>query len=216
MDKYSFIDLIFPQKCMFCGRVIQRDTLCEYCKSRVENSRIISNKINEKYIKSLDECRAFYYYEDIVKIGVHHAKFKNCESFIRDFTKYMDFDLKNFFKENEIHEIISMPFHKSKLYNKDYDLPQEMAIEIAKKYNLEYNKILVEKIKRTKNQHDLSQQERKDNLKNAFRVNQEVKGKNVVIIDDIVTTGCSMEEVATTLKRKGANKVIGIAFAYNR
>ncbi len=216
MDKYNFIDLIFPQKCMFCGRVKKRDTLCEYCTSRVENSRMISNIINEKNIKNLDECIASFYYEDIVKIGIHHAKFKNCESFIRDFIKYIDFDLDKIFKRNEIHEIISMPFHKSKLYNKDYDLPQEMAVEIAKKYNLEYNKILVEKIKRTKNQHDLSQQERKDNLKNAFRVNQEVKGKNVVIIDDIVTTGCSMEEVAAALKRKGANKVIGIAFAHNR
>ena len=91
-----------------------------------------------------------------------------------------------------------------------------MAHQIAKTYNVEYNKDLVTKIKKTKNQHDLSLNERKNNLRGAFAVNGDVNGNNILIIDDIISTGYSMEEVAKTLKKSGAAMVIGITFAYNK
>jgi len=81
---------------------------------------------------------------------------------------------------------------------------------------LEYNKDLVKKVKRTKNQHNLKLEQRKSNLKDAFKVAGNVKGKNILIIDDIVTSGNSLEEVARTLKKSGAEKVIAVTFAYNR
>ncbi len=218
MNKYTIIDFLFPPKCTFCGKIVQRNVLCEHCINRVKAFKIgdYSHKININSLKNIDECIAFYYYDDIIKLGMHHAKFVSCDGFIRDFLKYIDFDFAEYFKENKVDEIISMPFYKSKLYNKEYDLPNEMVKKIAKSAGIEYNKSLVSKIKSTKNQHNLSKQERKVNLKDAFKVNEDVKGKNVVIIDDIITTGYSMEEVAATLKRRGANKVIGIAFAYNK
>ncbi|MBQ6896179.1 MAG: hypothetical protein IJN69_03110 [Oscillospiraceae bacterium] len=129
---------------------------------------------------------------------------------------YTDFDFKKFFEENGTDEIISVPYHRSKLYNTEYDLPQQMAQTIAKNCGVRYNKDLVIKTRKTDNQHNLSLKERRSNLKDAFRLNGDVKGKNIVIIDDIVTTGYSMEEVARTLKKGGAYRVTGIAFAYNK
>ena len=91
-----------------------------------------------------------------------------------------------------------------------------MSEKIAKNYPLKYNNYLVKKVKRTKIQHNLNLKQRKDNLKGAFAVCDDVKGRNILLIDDIVSSGYSLEEVAKTLKKSGANKVFAVTFAYNR
>ena len=218
MNKKLLIDFIFPPKCMFCGEVLAAGENCVECRKKVEFYKLPLNstKINHSCFKNLDECISFYLYKDMVRDGILYAKFKNSSAFVREFIGYMNFDFAEFFEKNGIDEIISMPFHKSKLYQREYDLPREMAHQIAKTYNVEYNKDLVTKIKKTKNQHDLSLNERKNNLRGAFAVNGDVNGKNILIIDDIISTGYSMEEVAKTLKKSGAARVIGITFAYNK
>ena len=218
MNKKLLIDFIFPPKCMFCGEVLAVEENCVECRKKVEFYKLPLNstKINHSCFKNLDECISFYLYKDMVRDGILYAKFKNSSAFVREFIGYMNFDFAEFFEKHGIDEIISMPFHKSKLYQREYDLPREMAHQIAKTYNVEYNKDLVTKIKKTKNQHDLSLNERKNNLRGAFAVNGDVNGKNILIIDDIISTGYSMEEVAKTLKKSGAARVIGITFAYNK
>lgn len=218
MDKKLLIDFIFPPKCMFCSEVLAAGEDCIECRKKAEFYKLPQNSrnINHSCFKNLDECISFYHYKDMIRDGILYAKFKNSSAFVRDFLGYMSFDFAEFFEKHGIDEFISMPFHKSKLYEWEYDLPREMAHRIAKTYNLEYNKDLVIKVKKTKNQHDLSLSERKNNLRGAFAVNGDVNGKNILIIDDIISTGYSMEEVAKTLKKSGAARVIGITFAYNK
>ncbi len=218
MDKKLLIDFIFPPKCMFCNEVLSVGENCDKCRKSAEFYALPkqNRQINHSCFKNLDECMSFYLYKDMVRDGILYAKFKNCSAFIREFLSYTDFDFKDYFENNNIDEFISMPYHRSKLYEWEYDLPQEMAHQIAKNCNLGYNKDLVIKVKKTKNQHDLSLAERKSNLNGAFSVNGNVKGKNILVLDDIVSTGYSLEEVARTLKKSGAAKVIGITFAYNK
>ena len=203
---------------MFCNDVLAVGENCDKCRKAAEFYEIPkqNRQINHSCFKNLDECISFYLYKDMVRDGILYAKFKNCSAFIREFLSYTSFDFKDYFAKNKIDVIISMPYHKSKMYDREYDLPQEMARQIAKTCNLRYNKDLVTKVKKTKNQHDLSLAERKSNLRGVFSVNGDVKGKNIVILDDIVSTGYSLEEVARTLKKSGASRVIGITFAYNK
>lgn len=218
MDKNRILDFFFPKKCVFCREIVQRGEICTHCRDKVEHFKIPSHLqyINKKEFKNVDLCISFYYYEDIVRQGMINAKNKGCESFLDVFLQYISFDLENFLKDNRIDVMISMPFHKSKFYKREFDLPQLMAGLIAKNYCLEYNKDLAEKVKRTKSQHSLNLKQRKNNLRDAFKVSGDVSGKNVLIIDDIVTSGNSLEEVAKTLKKNGAQKVFAVTFAYNR
>lgn len=217
MIKQRIIDFIFPPKCMFCGDVVAVNEQCTDCRKKAEFYKIpkTNRQINSKNFKKLDRCISFYRYEDMIRDSIICAKFENCCAFVAEFISYMDFDFTEFVAANDIDEFISMPYHKSKLYDFEYDLPQEMACQIAKTYGLGYNKNLIIKIKKTKNQHNLSLIQRKENLKGAFALNDEVKGKNILVIDDIVSTGFSLEEVASTLKKGGAAKVIAVTFAYN-
>lgn len=218
MDKNIILDFFFPAKCVFCGEIVKRGAVCSHCRTQVEHLAIPLHlqQINSKAFKNLDRCFSCYYYEGIVRKGLIDAKRKSGEVFSKAFLQYISFDFDRFIKDNDIDAIISMPCHKSKFYNREYDLPQLMVQAIAKSCHLEYNKDLVKKVKRTKNQHDLKLEQRKSNLKDAFAVYGDVKGRNILIIDDIVTSGNSLEEVARTLKKSGAEKVIAVTFAYNR
>lgn len=218
MDKNMILDFFFPSKCVFCGEIVKRGEVCTNCRTQVEHLAVPLHlqQINSKSFKNLDKCYSCYYYEGIVRKGVIKAKRKSGESFAKVFMQYISFDFSRFIMDNGIDIIISMPCHKSKFYNKEYDLPQLMVQTIAKNCHLEYNKNLVKKIKKTKNQHDLKLKQRKSNLKDAFRVYGDVKGKNILVIDDIVTSGNSLEEIAKTFKKSGAEKVIAVTFAYNR
>ena len=218
MDKKILVDFLFPPRCMLCGNVLAQGENCSVCRTKAGHFAMTENnrRINHSCFKKLDECISFYIYDDIIREGILYAKFKSCQAFTREFLSYTDFDFAEFFRESNVDEFISMPYHKSKLYDREYDLPQQMAQTIAKTYGLRYNKDLVTKVKKTKNQHDLSLSERRSNIKGAFSTNGEIKGKNIVVLDDIVTTGYSLEEVAAALKKSGANRVTGITFAYNK
>ena len=218
MDKNFLIDFIMPPKCMFCHDVLARGEVCHDCRTKAEFYKIPkeNRQINHACFKYLDKCIAFYRYEDMIRDSLLYAKFTNSDAFIREFIGYMDFDLVEFMEENHIDELVSMPYHRSKLFDREYDLPEEMASVIAKSSKLRYNKSCITKVKNTAKQHDLSLTERKNNLRNAFRTDSDVKGKNILVLDDIISTGYSLEEVARTLKKSGAKTVIGIAFAYNK
>lgn len=218
MDKNSILRFFLPQKCMFCGEIVVQNCICDECRTKTEYLKIpqTAREVKHTCFKNLDSCISFYYYKDIVRDSILYAKYKNCSRFIDGFEKLIDMDFVKVCKENHIDEIISMPAHKSKFYTKEYDLPQQMARHIAKSNGLSYNKNVILKVKKTENQHSLSLAQRKSNLKNAFELNGEVKGKNILIIDDIISTGYSLEEVAGCLKKGGAAMVMAVTFAYNK
>jgi len=202
---------------MFCGDIVTMGSVCLKCSHNIQHLKIDkhASQIKHTCFKNLDKCVSFYYYKGQIRDGLLYAKYKNCGRFLDGFASLIPFDITEFCAENRIDTIISMPAHKSKFYTQEYDLPQEMARIIAKNVGLQYNKNVITKSKKTKNQHDLSLTKRKNNLKGAFKLNTEVKGKNILIIDDIISTGYSLEEVARCLKKGGAAMVIAVVFAYN-
>lgn len=191
--------------------------VCPYCRDRVEMLKIPPHlrQINHRTLKHVDNCISFYYYDGLVRKGVINAKIKSCKSFVSAFHGYVDFDFREYFERYGIDAVVSMPAHRSKFYNREYDLPQYIAKAVADMGGVQYNNSLVTKVKRTRNQHNLNIRQRKSNLKDAFRASDSVKGKNIVIVDDIITSGNSLETVAKTLKQSGAATVVAVTFAYN-
>ena len=99
--------------------------------------------------------------------------------------------------------------------NRGYNQSEELAKELSKtlKIPLILNNLI--KIRATFPQIKLSAKERQENLKNAFSINnpEELKNKKIFLVDDVYTTGSTMEECAKTLKESGAKQVWGIAIA---
>lgn len=212
-------EFFMPRKCIFCGEILTEKS-CADCDIKLKELLIEKQERTRQAtytnFKYLDFCTSFYEYKGVVRDTILKAKFKSCAGFISEFLQYIPIDLQQFIEDNEIDIIISAPSHKSKLYNKEFDFTQEMAKKIAKRVNLEYNFTLIIKNKITLKQHNLSQEKRKTNLKNAFSIKGEVAGKNILIVDDILTTGHTLEEIAHTLKTAKAKRVVGMTFAYNK
>ena len=110
--------------------------------------------------------------------------------------------------------VVPVPSHKSKLYTQEFDLPVEMARRIADYSGVEYSHC-INKIRKTAKQHQLSKEERKVNLVNAFEVTENLRGKRILVIDDVITTGITVSTIATDLKIAGREKVYAWAYTLN-
>jgi ComF family protein len=111
--------------------------------------------------------------------------------------------------------IIPVPIHKSREKWRGFNQAKEIAKIIAEKTYLPYYPDNLIKIKKTKTQVGLKRKERLENLKNCFSIldSSKIRGKTVLLIDDVYTTGATMEECAKILKEAGAKNVYGITAA---
>ena len=94
------------------------------------------------------------------------------------------------------------------------DFATRLALEYAARRGLPFEWLL-SKVKKTPTQHSLGKYDRLQNLKGAFEPIQkdDIRGRKILVVDDILTTGSTMSEIAGTLKKAGAQKVIGLTLA---
>lgn len=112
--------------------------------------------------------------------------------------------------------ITPLPLHKSRLRERGYNQSELLAEVVAKILNLPMRSDLLIKTKKTKPQVELKNwDERKDNLQNCFSVTNPdlIEGKNIILVDDVTTSGTTLAEVATVLKTAGARKIIALVIA---
>lgn len=111
--------------------------------------------------------------------------------------------------------LVPVPLEKSKLKSRGYNQAEELAKELSKIIGIPVACHALIKTKKTASQKDLSAKERAENVKNAFFVknSQELKGKKIFLVDDVYTTGSTMEECAAALKAAGAKSAWGLVIA---
>jgi len=128
---------------------------------------------------------------------------------ITDFVKNYRFDI------NQFDIITPIPLFPSRLRERGYNQSRLLAEQIAREYQLDLSLGNLVRIRNTEHQTLLSEKERWTNIHEAFRIKDSVKfsGKNVLIIDDLLTTGATASEAARTLKNAGAETVGVLALA---
>ncbi|MCX6737810.1 MAG: phosphoribosyltransferase family protein [Candidatus Parcubacteria bacterium] len=104
-----------------------------------------------------------------------------------------------------------MPIHKKKLKNRGFNQSEEIVKHLFEEFGLNFIKDLIIKTKNTPPQAELSKDERKKNIINAFEINpllkDIIKDKNILLVDDVFTTGSTMEECSKILKQNCAQSV---------
>ena len=205
----KILDLIFPPVCGICNKEINT-YLCGKCEKEINKITCVGeNKYNDKYFST---HMYLFRYEGIIRNKIISYKFDDkpylyktfCEIFVKN-KKVCEF-LKNY----DI--IISVPMHKKKKNQRGYNQSELIAKEVAKKVeNIEYRNDILLKVKNTVRQSSLNKEQRKENIKNAYIVkssnNEYILNKNILIFDDIYTTGSTANECAKTLKEAGAKNV---------
>lgn len=114
--------------------------------------------------------------------------------------------------------IASIPLHKDRERRRGYNQSELLARELSKLLQIKYIPNLLMRPKKTIPQFELKKEQRATNIIGAFEMNKKFKKsiqtKNIILIDDIATTGATLRECAKTLKRGGVGKVVGVTLAH--
>ncbi len=104
--------------------------------------------------------------------------------------------------------IIAVPLSRKKQFKRGYNQSELIAKIIAKKSKIPYRKNILIKQKHNITQSNLNRKQRFENVKNVFKVTNDLKNKKILLIDDIYTTGATVNECARVLKKAGASEVV--------
>ncbi len=202
-------NLFFPKRCIFCSSVVGFLSKCPDCEP--EDFRLPSCLLVKQHADSdkLDGVAALYRYDGCIRNSITRIKFRNDEQDGRELAKVYSDDFPDYLF-GKIDCMLRVPDFKAKRYS----LAESFLAEIARKTGIPRTDAII-KIKDTKKQHELELNNRRKNLSGAFKcINTDaVNGRSVLIVDDVITTGNTMNEMAAVLKRAGAVKVYGFAFA---
>lgn len=211
----KFLNLIFPNSCGFCNK-ININSLCKNCELNLAKYEINCIKDYSKDKKTyFDYLYCALKYENIVREKILKYKFNENSYLYKTFAKIIIKNKKvySFLKLYDI--IIPVPMHKLKKYIRGYNQSELIAKEIAKQMELrEENNILI-KVKNTNVQSTLSKNARIQNVKNAFCVTDgtQLRDKKIILVDDIYTTGSTVNECSKMLKKAGAKEICVVTIA---
>jgi competence protein ComFC len=218
------MDLIYPPKCIFCTKLLKSNTkieICQECYKKIPFITRYSDYI-ERFLKSsdvdlicFDKIICICEYKGIIKESIIRFKYFGRASYYRTFAIII---ANNFKKITDIHGfdiIIGVPLHKRRERNRGYNQASLISKELGRILNIPDKSRLLIRDKYTKTQSLLHKNERYFNVKDAFRVTNEneVKDRSILLIDDVLTTGYTLNECSKVLKKAGAKKVYAVVIA---
>lgn len=202
------LDLIFPKTCGFCGE-ITNSYLCEYCNEYLRLKKM--NKIQKYEDKFFEEHLWMYEYKDDIREKIIDYKFNDKSYLYRTWVQIIlsSEEISEYIKGYDI--LIPVPIHKKRKRRRGYNQSELIAKGITqkiKKIKLQTN--IIEKVKNIKPQSSLSKDMRVQNVKNAYKLkNCDIclKNKKVLLLDDVFTTGSTVNECARVLSQIGCDKI---------
>lgn len=224
----SAVSLLYPIRCAACNKTLAASSLeplCTFCASRIAVHPRPYCAICGRTMRDpgplCRDCaasrpayaiaRSACAYDDTLKELVHHFKYNNLRSLSGRFVGLMaDFmrDEPSLLCGADI--ITFVPLHRSRLIERGFNQSKMLAAGIASRSALGLIDAL-EKHRATKHQNELSREKRLGNLKGAFRIRASaraaIEGRAVLLIDDVMTTGATLDECARTLLDAGASEV---------
>jgi ComF family protein len=213
MIKNFLLNLFFPKFCFLCQK--EGTYLCEDCKSTLE---ILHSHQSYSGKNLKDLYWAAPYSSVLIEKLIHNFKYK---PFIKGLSRPLSSLIINHFqliekKPNFVDfVIIPIPLHKKRLKWRGFNQAEEIGKELSRFLKIPLLKDCLIKIKESLPQIELSEEERKENVLGTFLVKnrEKVKKRKILLVDDVYTTGATMEECARILKKAGAREVIGIVVA---
>ncbi len=211
----KFLNLIFPNVCGFCNK-INSNSLCKNCELSLSKYEIscIKDYTRDKQ-KYFDYLYCALKYENYVRETLIKYKFNENSYLYKTFSKII---IKNekiyrFLKLYDI--IIAVPMHKLKKSVRGYNQSELIARKIARDMEIYFEKDVLIKVKNTNVQSTLTKTRRAKNVKGAFFVtdNTIIEGKKIILIDDIYTTGSTVNECSKLLKKAGAKEICVVTIA---
>lgn len=225
------LNVIYPRRCAICDRIlndpksgacntcIQKvkyifEPKCKKCGKPLPNSTNVFCEDCEKRKHYFDRGISLFVYNEPMKNSIFHFKYKNRREYVKfygqEISRYLGKEIIQF----KADALVPVPLYKGKLQRRGFNQAELLAIEIGKNMGIPVKKNLIIRTKNTRPQKELNHTERENNLKKAFKIYQnDVKLNTVVLVDDIYTTGSTVDAIAKILKSQGIQKIYYVTLA---
>lgn len=203
-----FLNLIYPPTCGICGKV-NSEFLCKKCEKLLEGQakfEITENKFNENFF---DNHLYVFQYQGIIRKLIIDYKFNEKTYLYKTFVNFL-LKNQNFFEIFKSYDtIIPVPISKKRNKERGYNQCSLISKEISKSLEIENNEYCLYKTKNIVAQSTLNKEERELNIKGAYQLKniKAIENKKILLVDDIYTTGSTLNECARVL-RKANPKII--------
>lgn len=200
-----FLDLLYPPKCPFCGHLLEKDDLlCPDCRRDLP---WLSGLAGEKTVELTRGCVSVVRYDERVKKAVHGFKFQGKSARSGTFGLL----IAQCVREHDLAAdlVTWTPLSKRRLRKRGYDQAQLLAERVGRELGLPVARTLEKKHRPAQSSLNDEAQRRANVLGAYTAVNIEAfRGKRLLLIDDVITTGSTLSECAKTLRLAGAEAVV--------
>ena len=208
-------NLLFPSRgiCLICREeAIKGKHICRHCRDNLEI-------VNQSFHTRSDYIEEIYYslfYNRFIREVIKDYKFNGKNYLYKALGEIMLETIRDYGIEADA--IIYVPIHYRKEAKRGYNQARLLGIYLSKALALELIDKNLVKYRSTRDQSHLNGFDRKKNLKDAFLLKDpgSIRGRDILLVDDVVTTGSTMEEIGKLLISKGAKRVRGIALTSSK
>lgn len=206
----QIINLIYPPKCGICGK-INPEYLCAKCNLKLEKEAIWKIDQNQDTQNNYNERISIFPYKGIIRDLLLKYKFKEKSYLYKTIVNFLIKNEKIIAKIQNYDTMIPVPISNKRKKQRGYNQSLLIAKELTKNTNLKLDKNSLYKKIDTKEQNKLNKEQRKTNIQNAYELKNEqiLKNKKILLLDDIYTTGSTVNSCCKTLKQ-AKPKEIGI------
>lgn len=206
----NLLNLFFPKVCYACSHLLtdNENHICTTCRHNlpVTDFHFENNNTVEKVFYGrikLEQATALLKFEKkgIVQQLLHNLKYRSHETISKVLGEWLGKELKDVEAYSTIDIVIPVPLHKNKLRKRGYNQVAKFGVEIAKALNAEYIDSVLVKTTATKTQVFKKRISRWNNSNEVFAIKNKVliKGKHILLVDDIITTGATIESCVNIL-----------------
>ena len=221
--KEALLWLIFTDRCKYCNAIIEKGGICDDCHKHLPEIKGERCKFCgagkercgcKKHRMAFNGITSPFYYENGIRQGIQKLKFNGKEHIARALAYDMANCVKSDFPRVNFDFICFVPFTKLQKIRRNFNQSELLAEHIAKLLEIPLKDVLI-KLFETESQHKKSIRNRSGNVFGVYDVkeNADVKGKTVLLVDDIKTTGATLNECAWILKIRGAKEVYCVTAA---
>lgn len=223
----GLITAVFPNTCAVCHTIIdENEFLCDYCMSMLENCG--EHKMCIKCGLPKEECRckkdvyffdaaiAPFFRETTAKNAMYDFKFRKNIRVSRYFAEKMALVVKQYYCDINFDFVTFVPMSKKAIKKRGYNQSELIAKDLSEILNLPLKKHLLKCRNKKRSQFKLNAKQRQENVKDIFYCDNKLNGQTVLLVDDIKTTGATLNECGKALLSVGADKVYCVTGLINR
>jgi ComF family protein len=223
--RQTLLDLLFPPRCVTCRRV-DEEWFCPACRSQVERisppfCKRCGNALNSSQCPTcralpltIDGIRAAAFFEGKLRQAIHAFKYERRPELARVLGEM----LSDYLGAHPLpaDALTPVPLHPDRERERGYNQARLLAHALGDRHHLPVWDDALTRVRATRSQIELNAAERRVNVQGAFQAAPRVAGTRLLLIDDVCTTGATMDACGIALKARGAASVWGLAIARPR